>query len=324
MDKETAQWTDIATKMVNTWTEIGTQMWKSWFDLMTAVPTPEQVSAAKPEVKTATERFMNNRDLFVRFLELSVRAWKDMLPKVESGGDWQSILNSYNQQLRQQFGNFPMSAIKTSQDTAQLWQLYIKEMQTFSQFWGIPLSLSLEPLSKVGLGDSSGLLELNNLYWDLYQRSLGGFVQTPGLGQNRELNAKLMDGFDAWTKLYKAALDYQVVLSDVQIRSFDALMKKLVDLAEKGQKVENWRDFQSLWSQVADDVFAEAFKSEDNLKLRGNFINALNAYRVYQQELMELNMKMLNAPIRSEVDEIHQSIYELKKEIKALKKQVNG
>ncbi len=323
MDKETAQWTDMATKMVNTWTEMGTQMWKSWFDVMAAVPTPEQVSAAKPEVKTATERFMNNRDLFVRFLELSASAWKDMLPKVESGGDWQSILNSYNEQLRQQFGNFPMSAMKTSQDTAQLWQLYMKEMQTFSQLWGTPLGLSLEPWSKVGLGDTSGLLELNNLYWDLYQRSLGGFVKAPGLGQNRELSAKLMDGFDAWTKLYKANLDYQVVISDVQIRSFDALMKKLVALAEKGQKVENWRDFQGLWSQVADDVFAEAFKSEDNLKLRGNFINALNAYRVYQQELMELNMKMLNAPIRSEVDEIHQSIYELKKEIKALKKQLS-
>lgn len=323
MDKETAQWTDMAAKMANTWTEMGTQMWKSWFDLMAAVPTPEQVSAAKPEVKTATERFMNNRDLFVRFLELSASAWKDMLPKVESGGDWQSILNSYNEQLRQQFGNFPMSAMKTSQDTAQLWQLYMKEMQTFSQLWGTPLGLSLEPWSKVGLGDTSGLLELNNLYWDLYQRSLGGFVKAPGLGQNRELSAKLMDGFDAWTKLYKANLDYQVVISDVQIRSFDALMKKLVALAEKGQKVENWRDFQGLWSQVADDVFAEAFKSEDNLKLRGNFINALNAYRVYQQELMELNMKMLNAPIRSEVDEIHQSIYELKKEIKALKKQLS-
>jgi class III poly(R)-hydroxyalkanoic acid synthase PhaE subunit len=323
MDKETAQWTEMAAKMANIWTDMGTQMWKSWFDVMAAVPTPEQVSAAKPEVKTATERFMNNRDLFVRFLELSASAWKDMLPKVESGGDWQSILNSYNEQLRQQFGNFPMSAMKTSQDTAQLWQLYMKEMQTFSQLWGTPLGLSLEPWSKVGLGDTSGLLELNNLYWDLYQRSLGGFVKAPGLGQNRELSAKLMDGFDAWTKLYKANLDYQVVISDVQIRSFDALMKKLVALAEKGQKVENWRDFQGLWSQVADDVFAEAFKSEDNLKLRGNFINALNAYRVYQQELMELNMKMLNAPIRSEVDEIHQSIYELKKEIKALKKQLS-
>ena len=322
MNKDTAQWTDMASTMVNTWTEMGTQMWKSWFDLMAAVPTTDQMSAAKPEVKGAAERFMNNRDLFVRFLELSASAWKDMLPKVETGGDWQSILNNYNEQLRKQFGNFPMSAMNMGQDSSQLWQLYMKEMQQFSQLWASPLGLSLEPLSKMSFGDTSGLLELNNLYWDLYQRSLGSLVQSPSLGQNREINAKLMSGFDAWTKLYKATSDYQVVMADVQIRSFDALMKKLVELAEKGQKVENWRDFQRVWSQVADDVFAEAFQVEKNLKLRGEFINALNAYRVYQQELMELYMKMLNAPIRSEVDEIHQSIYELRKEVKNLKKQL--
>lgn len=322
MDKDTAQWTDMASTMVSTWTEMGTQMWKSWFDLMAAVPTTEQMAAAKPEVKGAAERFLSNRDLFVRFLELSASAWKDMLPKVESGGDWQSILNSYNEQLRKQFGNFPMSAVSISQDSSQLWQLYMKEMQQFSQIWATPMGLSLEPLSKVSLGDTSGLLELNNLYWDLYQRSLGNFVQAPSLGQNREINAKLMSGFDAWTKLYKATSDYQVVIADVQIRSFDALMKKLVELAEKGQKVENWRDFQRIWSQVADDVFAEAFQVEKNLKLQGEFVNAMNAYRVYQQELMELYMKMLNAPIRSEVDEIHKNIYDLRKEVKELKKKL--
>lgn len=321
-NQDTAQWTDMASTMVNTWTEMGNQMWKSWFDLMAAVPTTEQVATAKPEVKNAAERFINNRDLFVRFLELSASAWKDMLPKVETGGDWQSILNKYSEQLRQQFGNFPMSGINISQDSSKLWQLYMKEMQQFSQLWATPLGLSIEPLSKVSFGDTSGLLELNNLYWDLYQRSLGSFVQTPSLGQNREINAKLMNGFDAWTKLYKASLDYQVVMADIQIRSFDALMKKLVSLAEKGEKIENWRDFQRVWSQVADDVFAEAFQVDNNLKLRGNLINALNAYRVYQQELMELYMKMLNAPIRSEVDEIHKNIYDLRKEVKELKKKL--
>lgn len=322
MDKETAQWTDMASTMANTWTEMGTQMWKSWFDLMAAVPTSEQVATAKPEVKGAAERFINSRDLFVRFIELSANAWKDMLPKVETGGDWQSIANNYTEQLRKQFGNFPMSGMNMTQDSSQLWQLYMKEMQKYSELWAGPLGLSLEPLSKANFGDTGGLLELNNLYWDLYQRSLGSLVQSPSLGQNREINAKVMSGFDAWTKLYKATLDYEVVIADVQIRSFDALMKKLVSLAEKGQKVESWRDFHRVWSQVADDVFAEAFKSEDNLKLRGNFLNALNAYKVYQQELMELYMKMLNAPIRSEVDEIHQTIYDLKKEVKNLKKKL--
>jgi polyhydroxyalkanoate synthesis regulator phasin len=43
-------------------------------------------------------------------------------------------------------------------------------------------------------------------------------------------------------------------------------------------------------------------------------------YRLYQQQLMEVFLKMYDLPIRSEVDEIHHSIYELRKDVKSLKK----
>ena len=39
-----------------------------------------------------------------------------------------------------------------------------------------------------------------------------------------------------------------------------------------------------------------------------------------QQQLIEMFLKMNNLPTRTKVDEIHRSIYELKKEVKSLKK----
>ncbi len=313
----TEEWTNMANTMAKNWTEMSTQMWKSWFDIVTTFPTPDKLMTATSET---SEAFVSNRDLFIKFLELSATAWKEMLPKVESGDEWQSVLDKYTEQLRQQFTTFSTSTDKITEDTTKLWELYLKDIQKFSQLWGNPLGLSLEPLRKISFGNTDGWIEINNIYWDLYQRCLGNFVQTPTLGLNRELNGKLLNGFDAWTKLYQATVNYQVVISDIQVRSFDALMKELVALAEKGEKVESWRDFHRIWSQVADEVFAETFKSEDNLKLRGEFINALNAYKVYQQELIELYLKMFNAPIRSEVDEIHKNVYDLGKEVKEMKK----
>ncbi len=43
-------------------------------------------------------------------------------------------------------------------------------------------------------------------------------------------------------------------------------------------------------------------------------------YRLYQQQLVEVFLKMYDLPTRSEGDEIHHSIYELRKEVKSLKK----
>ncbi|MGK7873498.1 MAG: class III poly(R)-hydroxyalkanoic acid synthase subunit PhaE [Xenococcaceae cyanobacterium] len=321
MEKETTHWSEMANNLVNTWAETGNQMWKSWFDLMGSVPTPELVDDTKPAFKYVAQRFVDNQELLVRFLQLSFNAWKEIFPKVESGEDWQQVLSKYTEQMHEQFRDFSMGTLKASQDAGQLWQLYIKEMQKFNHLWAAALGSSLGPMSKAVTGTSEPWIELNNLYWNLlYEETFGSLMQSPILGPTRELTGKLLRGFDAWTNLYRASIDYQVVLADVQVRSFEELMRKLVSLAEKGEKVEDWRQFQQIWSNVADGVFEEEFCSEDNLKIRGKFLNALNTYRIHQQELMEMWMKMMNMPRRSEMDEVHKSIYELRKEVKTLKK----
>ncbi len=142
----------------------------------------------------------------------------------------------------------------------------------------------------------------------------------PLLGPSRDFNHKLAAASEAWAKLYPASLDYQMLLTEIQIKAFEALMPELIALAKKGETVQDWQQFQQLWGRTADQVFEQAFCSEANLKIRGKFLNAVNRYKLHQQELMELWMKSLNMPLRSEVDEMHKSIYELRKELKSLKK----
>jgi polyhydroxyalkanoate synthase subunit PhaE len=316
-------WTDMATDVVNTWTETGSLMWKSWFDLMNAVPTATTSSNAVPELQDATKRFLDNRELVIGFLKLSVDAWQNIFPKIETGDDWQQVLTKSIEQMRDQFSSFSTGAMRSSQDTSELWQVYLQQMQKFNQLWVDPLGLFTQTFSKAATGKTSALIELNNLSWNLlYEESFGSLMQTPFLGLPRELNGKILQGFEAWRNLYKASIDYQVVLGDIQVKSFEALMKKLVSLTEEGKTVKDWREFQKIWSEVADDVFEKAFFDEHNLKIRGKFLNSLNYYRIQQQELMEISMKMTNLPLRTEVDEIHKNMYELRKEVKRLKKVV--
>ncbi len=320
MTSKTTDWSDMANDFVNTWTQTGVKMWQSWFDVMESVPASNTMAEGQPVLKDAAQRFLDNRDLLIRFLKLSVDAWKDIFPKVKAGDNWQDILMKYTEQMREQLTDFSSSHLKSSQSINELWQLYMREMQQFSKLWLDPFGLSMGTMGKAMTGKSSALIELNNFYWNLlYEESFGNLMQSPLLGPSREFNTKLLAGFEAWKDLYKASVDYQFILADIQVRSFEALMKELVSLAEEGKQVKDWKEFQIVWSQVADDVFAKAFCQEDNLKIRGNFLNCLNIYRIKQQEIMELSLNMMNMPTRKEIDEIHKTIYELRKEIKQLK-----
>lgn len=164
-------------------------------------------------------------------------------------------------------------------------------------------------------------IDLNNFCWNLvYEKTLGTLTQMPLLGPGRDLNNKLMRSLDSWAQLYPTGINYQIVLAEIQLQSLEELLRSLISLAEKGEPPKDWSQLQQLWSRIADKVFEQKFCSEDNLKVRGKFLNAVNHHKLSQQALMEVWMKTLNMPLRSEVDEVHKHIYELRKEIKSLKK----
>jgi len=171
------------------------------------------------------------------------------------------------------------------------------------------------------LKSSKPWIELNNFYWNSsYEKTLGNLTQVPALGPSRGFQHKLMQAFDAWAQLYPANIDYQIVLSEIQIQSFAELLRELLSLAKQGEAIEDFSQLQQLWSFTADKVYEKTFCSEDKLKVRGRFLNAVNQYKLCQQELIEMWMETMNLPIRSEVDEIHKNIYELRKEVKSLKR----
>jgi class III poly(R)-hydroxyalkanoic acid synthase PhaE subunit len=190
------------------------------------------------------------------------------------------------------------------------------------ELWAEPLRLSLEIASRVVVSYASAVSEVTNLYWDIYEKTFGSVLQSPSLGYAREFNNKLLKSFDAWINFSKASVDYQLMLLDVWLKASEELMRELASSEEKGETVQDWQQFLQVWSSVFDRVFAQTFRSENALEVQGNFLNSAVTYRLYQQQLMEVFLKMYDLPTRSEVDEIYRSIYELRKEIKSLKKSI--
>ena len=188
------------------------------------------------------------------------------------------------------------------------------------ELWAGLLRLSLEIVSQALVSYALALSELANLYWDTYEKTFGTVLQSPSLGYSREFNNKLFKSFDAWINFYKANFEYQVVLVDVWLKAFEELTRELASFTEKGETLQNWQQFLQVWSSVFDRVFAQTFRSVDALEVQGKFLNSALTYKLHQQQLMEVFLKMYDLPTRSEVDEIHRSIYEMRKEIKSLKK----
>lgn len=334
------QWTEQTGTMVNVLAESQKQMWKNWFDWMPGVPSPtslyggiiDQASESAAQgletwtaeseqvAKDLAERLLTTQDNMLRFLELSLRAWKTMAPKIESGEDWQAALRNYTENLLVQVFQFPQEMQKTFQDTDELRRLYQDQWKGLVQPWAESMRQAPWHFGRASAGNGSALTQLPNLYWDAYENTFGRLLESPTLGLTRELNADILKGFDAWLDYRRASFEHQVILGQTWIHAFEEFMRQLVAHAEKGDKAPSVKTLLSLWISVVDEVFTKVFRTEEYIRLQGQLVNTATAYRIREREIVNAFLKTSHLASRSELDEAYRRIYELRKDVKELKK----
>jgi class III poly(R)-hydroxyalkanoic acid synthase PhaE subunit len=145
-------------------------------------------------------------------------------------------------------------------------------------------------------------------------------IGSPGVGFTRELEEKFSRAYQAWQKARQAMDEYQMLMADGWSGVMEQVLREMMNRAEKGQPVESIRDLIRLWTTAADKSFDRVFRSERYSEVQGQFLSTYMEYRIEEQKVFEEIMKYSYIPTRSEMDEAHRNIYELRKEVKMLKK----
>ena len=68
------------------------------------------------------------------------------------------------------------ATVKATQNQAELWQIYVKGLQKLGQLWAESLQQSRESGSGVVGGYAGALIELSDLYWNMYEKILGSVL----------------------------------------------------------------------------------------------------------------------------------------------------
>jgi hypothetical protein len=91
-------------------------------------------------------------------------------------------------------------------------------------------------------------------------------------------------------------------------------------MMKDGLTIDSYKGLVNMWITKADDVFLKVFYSEDYVRIQSEFVNSLMQYRLQERAISETFLEMQGLPTRSEVDEMHEEIYKLRKELKSLKR----
>jgi class III poly(R)-hydroxyalkanoic acid synthase PhaE subunit len=214
---------------------------------------------------------------------------------------------------------------QTMQDSTQMWNMYMEYIQNMARPWmnvGQQAPSILGSMTP-GTSGSKEMIELTKLTWDAYTQTLGRYTMSPGFGLTRELEEKISRAFAAWQEMQQAGNDYQMLMADAWSGVFQQVLQEMKDRAEQGKPIESLRDLMRLWLSAADESFDRVFRTESYAEVQGRFVTNTMKYRIEEQKVVEEMLKATYVPTRSEMDEAHRNVYELRKEVKALKKALN-
>jgi len=152
-------------------------------------------------------------------------------------------------------------------------------------------------------------------------QTLQRMAEGPQLADLWNTERKFLAVFNAWVAMRQKSLEHNKVMLEAWMKAAGAFAKTLNQRADKGEALESWREVLALWVETANEVLLETQRSEAFLTTQRDLIKASSDLRLAQQDLAEFYSEMFGYPTRTELDDVHRTITELRRELRAFKRQ---
>ena len=159
---------------------------------------------------------------------------------------------------------------------------------------------------------NSGIAELDSVFQRLAEGpdfADFGVFEKKWLRINNDLNAMRI-----------ASAEYQAVISRAWLEAFQAFTSELVE-DQKTQALPP-KDLLQRWMDIANHLLMDMQRSEEFLAAQRNLLTASTQYKLKQKEMIEAWCENMSMPTRTEVDDLHQIVYQLRRELRDLKTQI--
>src|SRR3954463_3762012 len=143
----------------------------------------------------------------------------------------------------------------------------------------------------------------------------------PRLADLWNTERKFMAVSNSWVAMRRHRLEHNTVMLEAWMKAAGDFARTLNERAERGETLESSREVMALWVETANEILLEAQRSDAFLKTQRDLLKASTDLRLAQQELAEFYSEMFGYPTRTELDDVHRTVTELRRELRAFKLQ---
>lgn len=137
------------------------------------------------------------------------------------------------------------------------------------------------------------------------------------LGAIERRMARLME---LWLKVQQAARGYEAVVAGAWTEASQRFAHEVQEATRAGKVLGQPKDALKLWLDVANRTLLETHRSERFLTAQAELLRHGMDFLLAEREVVEALVEPAGLPTRTEIDEVHRSVQELKRRVRALEK----
>jgi hypothetical protein len=149
---------------------------------------------------------------------------------------------------------------------------------------------------------------------------LGRMAEGPrfaDLWQIERLYARVAQG---WMTVRRRGLEHNAIVLKAWLEAARRFSDEVAPKLRAGGQAPDAKATLTLWTDTANRVLLETQRSEPYLQTQAATIRASTELRLAQQELVEHFGKQYGFPTRTELDDVHRTLTELRRELRALRR----
>jgi len=179
-----------------------------------------------------------------------------------------------------------------------------------------------EVMERVAKGDRGAVADLGGVFVKNYEETIGKALLAPSIGYFKEFNERMNHMIYAYIQFNTSKASFYSLFYDTGMRAAEKVYEKWMEFVGKEITPETFREFYRVWWTINEEVFQELFRSEEFVKLSRDVTSRGLLFRKWVDDLFEQILKFTSLPSKRDMDEIYQSLYDLKKEVRNQKRAI--
>jgi class III poly(R)-hydroxyalkanoic acid synthase PhaE subunit len=155
---------------------------------------------------------------------------------------------------------------------------------------------------------------------DEINQAIQRLVEGPEFADIGTLERQVLKATREWMALREASAAYRAVTTAAWSRAFQTFSKELTK--DPGLMRQGFRPVLDRWLAIANDELIRTQRTDAFLKTQRELLAAGVDYRLKERELVEMWCETHSIPTRTEVDDLHRTVHELRAQVRELSRRL--